>query len=114
MLSLLRAPVGVLNGRPAEFKWNPSKYPNHCLEHTRKMSVVNNVQAATFTTMYRFILDEGKCVFTCIKRNFYSELTSGSLKFVSLMQSINVNSITIDILHICWSIHSAYIFLGSS
>lgn len=36
--------------------------------------------------------------------------TSGSLAFVFLMKSISVNSVTIDILYICWFIHLAYVF----
>lgn len=104
---LLTVPVGVQSHGLAQLNWIPSKNPNNCLEHTKKMSVGNNMQAAACTTMYRFILDKGKWIFTYIKRSSYSLWTSGSLKCVSLMKSINVNSITIDILHICWSIHSA-------
>lgn len=60
--------------------------------------------------MYGFILDKGKWVFKYIIRSFYSLQTSGSLEFVFFMQSISVNSVTIDILYICWSIHLAYVF----
>lgn len=89
---------------------NPSRFPNHCLEHIKKTSVGYEIQAAACPTMYGFILDKGKCVFKCIIRSFHSLQTSSSLAFVFLMQNISVNSITIDILYICWSIQLAYVF----
>lgn len=87
-----------------------SRLPNHCSEHTKKASVGNEVPAVTCTTVYGFILDKGKWVFKCIIRSFYSLQTSGSLSFIFLMQSFSVNSVTIDILYICWSIHLASVF----
>ena len=87
-----------------------SRLPNHCSEHTKKTSVGNEVQAVASTTVYGFILDKGEWVFNYITRSFYSLQTSDSLSFVFLMQSISVNSVTMDILYICWSMHSAYVF----
>lgn len=74
---LLTVPIGVHSCRPAEFKWNPRNHPNHRIEHIKKISVGNNLQAATCTTMYRFILDKSKSV-KRIKRSSYSLWTSGS------------------------------------
>lgn len=105
----LLIPLGASKLWTSWAKLKLSRLRKHCSEHTEKASVGDEVPAVTCTTGYGFIFDTGKWVFKCIIRSFYSLQTSGSLSFVFLMQSITVNSVTIDSLHICWSIHWAHV-----
>lgn len=70
----------------------------------------NKVETFAYSTMYRLILDKGKHVFRCIIRSFNSLQNSGSLECFFQMQSISVNSVTIDILYIYLFVHLASVF----